>query len=265
MFSFNDLINEKGKPLVMGILNVTPDSFSDGNEAFTEEKAVKKLNILIEEGADIVDVGACSTAPNNQLISEQEEINRLKTFLPQIVKLSSVPISVDTFRFNVADYALSVGASIINDESGYFQSEMAELVKRYKCGWIFMHTGNKTSNVAAEYEKGVVNDVLDFFGKMKTQAVLYGVEEEQLCYDFGIGFGKSRKDDLMLLASVDKLKEYKPLLAGVSRKRIIGVLTGENDPKNRVKGSVAVAKLLAEDGVDILRVHDVKETVIKIK
>ncbi len=265
MFSFEDLINKKGKPLVMGILNVTPDSFSDGNEAYTKSDALNKLSILCNEGADIVDVGACSTAPKNVIVSVEEEIERLKSFLPDIIKNSTVPVSVDTFRPEVAEYALSIGACIINDESGEFKSEMAELVKKYDCGWIFMHTGSKSSNDQAEYTGGVIKDVLSFFCSMKKKAITYGISEKCLCFDFGIGFGKSRQDDLTLLANVNEFSNFNPLLAGVSRKRIIGELTGESDPKNRVKGSVALAEILAEDGVNVLRVHDVKETVKAVK
>ncbi len=265
MFSFKNLIKEKGNPLVMGILNVTPDSFFDGNEAFTKDDALNKLKILCNEGADIIDVGACSTAPGNKLVSAEEEIERLKCFLPYIIEKSPVHISVDTFRPQVAKYAVSVGASIINDESGAFQPEMAELVKVSGCGWIFMHTGNKSSSEISKYENGVIKDVLAFFGSMKKQAVSYGINTDSLCYDFGIGFGKSRQDDLILLSSVSELTGFSPLLAGVSRKRIIGELTGESEPRNRLEGSIAVAKILAEDGVNILRVHDVKETAIAVK
>ncbi len=265
MFSFKDLINEKGKPLVMGILNVTPDSFSDGNEAYTKDDALNKLNIIYNEGADIVDVGACSTAPGNEIVSVEEEIKRLKVFLPHIVEQSPVPVSIDTFRPQVAEYALSLGVCVINDESGMFQPQMAELVKKYQCGWIFMHTGNNSSSSVSEYEVGVVDSVISFFSEMRRQATDFGINPNSLCYDFGIGFGKTRDDDLTLLASVGELSEFSPLLAGVSRKRIIGELTGESDPKNRIKGSVTVAKLLAQDGADILRVHDVKETVYAVK
>ena len=265
MFSFKDLINEKSKPLVMGILNVTPDSFSDGNEAFTEKDALNKLNVLCNEGADIIDVGACSTAPGKGVVTEEEEIRRLRKFLPSIVMYSTVPVSIDTFRPRVAEYALSAGVSVINDESGKFQPEMAQLVKSNKCGWIFMHTGNGSSSDVTEYENGIIADVKKFFCFMKRQAVSFGINEDSLCYDMGIGFGKTRDDDLTLLSNVKSLSEFTPLLAGVSRKRIIGELTGEKNPKNRISGSVAVAGILAEDGVEILRVHDVKETLKAVR
>lgn len=260
MFSFDDLITEKGKPLVMGILNITPDSFSDGGKYFSSDKVISKVKNLCSEGAHIIDVGACSTAPCNDIVTEEEEIKRLKEFLPLVVKNSTVPVSVDTFRVGSARYALSQGVKIINDESGAYSDDMAELVKGFGCGWIFMHTGNKTSAQEAYYEHGATQDVISFFNSMKSKALEMGISLSQLSFDCGIGFGKSRADDLELLANCDILSKHSLLLVGASRKRIIGELTGEKDPAERTAGSVAVAKLLAEDGVGILRVHDVKET-----
>ena len=265
MFSFKDLIKTKNRPLVMGILNITPDSFSDGGEAFSVEDALKKLKILCNEGADVIDVGACSTAPCNELASEKEELNRLQMFLPEIIKHSAVPVSVDTLRPNVAEYALSEGVSIINDESGIFNNSMAECVSRYGAGWIFMHTGGGCSSDSVKYPNGVIKDVSEFFKNMKKQALEFGISEEQLCYDFGIGFGKTRQNDLELLSACDVLCEFSPLLVGVSRKRVIGEITGEKLPKDRVAGSVAAAVLCAYNGASILRVHDVKETVDALK
>lgn len=261
MFSFNDLVKKKGGALVMGILNVTPDSFSDGGEAFSETDVSEKLNKLCNDGADIIDIGACSTAPNNEIVSEDEEIRRLKLFLPFVVENSTVPVSVDTFRPKVVEYALSQGVSIINDESGQFNEEMAELVKKYKCGWIFMHTGEKTSKEVAVYKDGVVNHVLSFFKDMKQRATIYGIDESRLCFDCGIGFGKTRDDDITLLSDCGVLSADYFLLVGASRKRVIGELTGESNPKRRVQGSVAVATIVCADGASVVRVHDVKETV----
>ncbi len=265
MFSFKKLINERGKPLIMGVLNVTPDSFSDGGIAFDNEAVAERVRILCNEGADIIDIGACSTAPNNSVVSVDEELKRLRAFLPIVMKYSTVPVSIDTFRTEVAEYAVSCGVSIINDESGVFNNSMAQLVKSGGCGWIFMHTGNKSSKEIAEYKNGVVNDVLLFFGEMKSKAVLYGIDECQLCFDCGIGFGKSRDDDITLLSFCDKLSAYSPLLIGASRKRVIGELTGERDKSKRLQGSIAVAKLVAQDGASVLRVHDVKETLSEVK
>ena len=265
MFSFKKLIYEVNRPLVMGIINVTPDSFSDGGETFNLDDVIEKVKTMCNEGADIIDVGACSTAPKNSIVSEAEEIARLEKFLPEIIKISSVPVSLDTLRPAVAKYGLSVGVSVINDESGEFNPLMAELVKEYGCGWIFMHTGGLSSRETRVYENGVVYDVRKFFERMKSEAMSFGLNEQQLAFDCGIGFGKTRDDDLILLNSCEKFSEFHPLLVGVSRKRIIGELTHRENPKDRLSGSIAAAALLACNGAGILRVHDVGATLDAIK
>lgn len=248
----------------MGILNITPDSFSDGGEVQTLETALRKMKKLEYEGADIIDIGACSTAPMNEIVSLDVEMQRL-SILPQIIKNATVPVSVDTFRPEVARFALECGASIINDESGAFSQDIAESVKLYGAGWIFMHTGGKTSADFAFYGNGVVDDVLCFFERMKNSALEYGIGEESLCYDCGIGFGKTRAEDVELLGSCNILSRYSPLLVGTSRKRVIGEITGRAEPTQRVAGSVAAAAICAAEGVGVLRVHDVKETVDAVK
>lgn len=265
MFSFNNLLESKKRPLIMGILNITPDSFSDGGEAFSVDAVAEKVKRLCDEGADIIDVGACSTAPGNSIVSEEEEIGRLQQFLPAIINCSTVPVSVDTFRPAVAKMCLEYGVDIINDESGVFKKDMAELVEASGCGWIVMHTGGKTSDDNCKYPDGVVADVCRFFEEIKSEVCKLSISEEQVCFDCGIGFGKLRQDDLTLMSGCTALCEKYPLLIGVSRKRIIGEITGESNPKERVFGSVAAAALLAQKGVSVLRVHDVKETLDAIK
>ena len=264
MFSLKTLVEKKSGPLIMGVLNITPDSFSDGGEFNGLSSALERLDKLCEDGADIVDIGACSTAPNNTIISVEEELRRL-AFLPELVRNAKAPLSIDTFRPEVAKYALENGVTIINDVSGVFNPVMADIVKKYNAGWIFMHTGGKSSKDTAVYRNGVTEDVLHFFEQMKIKAVSCGVNEENLCYDCGIGFGKTRNDDIELLKNCKALSQYSPLLIGVSRKRVIGELTGEQNPKKRVVGSVAAAVMCAVNGADVLRVHDVKETVDALK
>lgn len=259
MFSFAKLCESKGA-LVMGILNVTPNSFSDGGEAFSLDSVIEKVNKLINDGADIIDVGACSTAPDNTVISEEEEITRLERFLPAVMEHSSVPVSVDTFRSNVARFALEKGALIINDESGAFSESMAEVVKDYGAGWIFMHTGGADSKNAVDYNGDVTGAVMSFFGDMREKAIGFGISDEQLCYDCGIGFGKTRDDDMSLLADCNRLSEYSPLLIGVSRKRIIGHITGIENPKDRDFASAVAAAITVSDGAGIVRVHNVAVT-----
>lgn len=264
MFPFKALVKKKKSPIIMGILNITPDSFSDGGEFNGLSSALERLNKLYEEGADIIDVGACSTAPNNTIISLEEELKRLE-ILPELVKNAKVPLSIDTFRPEVARFALENGVSIINDESGVFNPAMAEVVKEYNAGWIFMHTGGKSSKEATEYENGVVESVVSFFDDMKNKALGFGINADALCYDCGIGFGKTRNDDIELLQNCKTLSEHSPLLIGVSRKRVIGELTGEKNPKDRVAGSIAAAVCCAKNGAGVLRVHDVKETADALK
>lgn len=260
MFSFDQLKENKQGALIMGILNVTPDSFSDGGEAFSLDSVIKKANDLINDGADIIDVGACSTAPNNAMVSAEVEIERLKKFLPAVIEHSTVPVSVDTLRSEVARFALQCGATIINDESGVFNEDMAEVVKEYGAGWIFMHTGGGDSRSTVNYSGDVCCDVLSFFGDMKESTLRFGINECQLCYDCGIGFGKTRDDDLALLSDCARLSEYSPLLIGVSRKRIIGHITGIEDPRERDFPSAVAAAITVSDGAGIVRVHNVSVT-----
>lgn len=264
MFSFEKFLQNKQRPLIMGILNITPDSFFDGGESCCLNDALKKLHMLQEQGADIIDVGACSTAPMNKIVSCEEELARLE-MLPELVKASSVPLSVDTFRTEVAEFALKCGVSVINDESGCFSTPMAKLVKHYGAGWIFMHTGGKTSAEEQSYKNGVAEDVLCFFEEMKYKATSFGINEESLCYDCGIGFGKTRADDLTLLGKCSELSKCGALLVGVSRKRVIGESTGKKNAADRVNGSVGAAAVLAYTGASILRVHDVAQTLDAVK
>lgn len=261
MFSFKELTDKKNRPLVMGIVNITPDSFSDGGESFSPEAALKAALKLKSEGADIIDVGACSTAPMNETASEEEELSRLVKTLPLIAENVEIPLSVDTFRASAAHFALENGVSIINDESGFYLKSMAELVKRYGAGWVFMHTGGTSSKETVEYINGVTADVYGFFSDMRAKAISDGIEESVLCYDYGIGFGKTRADDLELLKNTSAFSEFSPLLVGVSRKRVIGEATGVKEPRERVYGSIAAAVMCALSGASIIRVHDVKATV----
>lgn len=262
MFDFSKY---KNRTLVMGILNITPDSFSDGGKSFDTENAVFNALKMESEGADIIDIGACSTAPGNTAVSLEEELRRLKKVLPFLATKLKIPVSVDTFSPEVAEFAVKNGAVIVNDESGCFNKNMARVVKEFGTGWVFMHTGGKSSAEICEYKNGVVNDVLDFFSYMKKEAVSYGIKENALCYDYGIGFGKTRNDDITLLKNTDKFKDFSPLLVGVSKKRVVGEATGEFETQNRVYGSVAAETVASFLGAGILRVHDVKACVDAVK
>ena len=287
MFSFTDILN-KDRALVMGILNVTPDSFSDGGEFFSSDAALRHAQAMCRDGADIIDIGCCSTAPGSSAVSLEEELARLKLVFPLIPKNVGIPVSVDTSRPEAARFALENGAVIVNDESGVFNPEMAALVKEYGAGWVFMHTGVKdsqgakgyldrvaagvasffavtsphgqaaASQIEQDYPEGAAADALDFFYRMRKQALKSGIDEKQLCYDYGIGFGKSRSDDALLLKSTALFSDYKPLLVGVSRKRIIGQASGVKEPEQRDYGSAAAEGIAAFLGADIIRAHNIR-------
>ena len=260
MFSIYNSISEKNRPLVMGILNVTPDSFFESGKNYFAESAFNRALEIESEGADILDIGGCSTAPGKTFASQEEELARLKTVLPLIPDTVKIPVSVDTFRVDIAKFALENGVQIVNDESGCFSENMASVVKAFDANWIFMHTGNKTSSETGDYPNGVVTDVLEFFKSMKEQALNFGISEDKLCFDYGIGFGKSREDDLTLLKNTDKFSEFKPLLVGVSNKRVIGQATNR-DVRDRLFGTLSAESITAFLGADVIRTHNVKACV----
>lgn len=228
------------KSLVMGILNITPDSFSDGGFFYSAENAISHAKKLVADGADILDIGAESTRPNFTPISAAEEIARLEKILP-VVKNFGVPISIDTYKPEVAEFALSNGASIINAVGG----DMFGVAKKFSAPLILMH--NK------KISEDIISDVKNFFKKNLR-------DDLQIIFDVGIGFGKTQEENLTLLRN---LREFKfidgkeiPLLLGVSRKSVIGYATGF-DVNNRDEATGAICVLAAAAGVNILRVHNV--------
>ena len=260
MFSIYNSIALKQRPLVMGILNVTPDSFFETGKSFFAESAFNHALEIESDGADIIDIGGCSTSPGKSFASYEEELSRLKTVLPLIPNTVNIPVSIDTFRPEIAKFALENGVTIVNDESGVFSKEMASLVKAYNVNWIFMHTGNKTSSEIREYKNGVVSDVLEFFKSMKEQALNFGIKEENLCFDYGIGFGKTREDDLTLLQNTSAFSDFKPLLVGVSNKRVVGQAT-EREVNDRLFGTVSAESVSVFLGAGVIRTHNVKACV----
>lgn len=262
-FSFE--INKR--TYIMGILNVTPDSFFDGGQWNSPEKAVEHALKMQEDGADIIDIGAQSTRPGSVLLSEEEELEIIKKYIPAVTSAVNVPVSVDTFYPRVAKYCLENGAKIINDVSSKMDREMALVVKKHNAGWIVMHTGNASASQEADYSKcgGVVNDVLAFFDKAEKIAAEYSISRENLCFDMGFGFGKSHFDNLELLRNIDKLKSpERALLTALSCKRLVKNETGA-DGYDRVFGTLAADTLAIAGGTDFLRVHHVKEACLAAK
>lgn len=242
---------------VMGILNYTPDSFSDGGDYFTPEKALERALEMQEQGADIIDIGANSTRPGAVILTAEQEKQRLSEVLSAVCPKVDAAISVDTFYPSCAEAALKAGADIINDVSGVFNPEMAALAAKYGAGYIVMHNPCGSEN-AAEYENGVVAEVRKFFIDTITLAAQIGLSKNQLCLDVGLGFGKTDDDNLELIRNMEWLK-FKgiALLAAGSRKRFIGSASGEENSALRDSGTVAAHTATIAGGADIIRVHDV--------
>ncbi len=236
------------KVLIMGIVNVTPDSFSDGGDNFFPQKAVKTALEMEKNGADIIDIGGQSTRPGHIAVSAEEEWQRLEPVIKQLNGKLKIPVSVDTYYPYVAEKALENGVSIINDVSGVISQQMAEIIKTSGAGWVIMHNGD-----------GDVEKIGDFFKKSIKEAEILGVHKNQLCLDMGIGFGKTREQDMNLISNIPLYKKAGyPLLLGTSRKRVIREGTGQEKPKERIYGNIAADTMAILGGVDIIRLHDVK-------
>ncbi len=245
------------KTYVMGILNYTPDSFSDGGLYFTPEAALKHAVEMQEQGADIIDIGANSTRPDAKILTAAEEKERLMPVLEAVCGKVSAAVSVDTFYPACAESALAAGADIINDVSGVFNPEIAKLAVKYGAGYVVMHNPCG-SGAQAEYENGVVADVRKFFVDTLTLAAECGLSKEQLCLDAGFGFGKSFEDNIELLRESQWLKfKGVALLAAASRKRFIGHAANQPESPLRDAGTVAAHTAAIAGGADIIRVHDV--------
>lgn len=239
------------KTYIMGILNVTPDSFSDGGKYNTPEKALNNALLMEKQGADFIDIGAQSTRPGHTPITEEEEWSRLESILPEIIKQVKVPVSVDTFYPFVAQRALELGCSIINDVSGIVSPEMAEVINRYNAGWILMHN-------TEEEDEDIVSAVKKRLSAMKNEAVSLNVAEECICLDAGIGFSKTMEQNRLLIKNTKDVRvQGTGYLLGLSRKRIIGEALNEETPfEERDFGTAAADTIGILGGADILRVHN---------
>lgn len=232
----------------MGIVNVTPDSFSDGGDHFSVENAVECALQMVKDGADIIDIGAQSTRPGHIPVSQEEEWSRLEGVLSALQGKITVPVSVDTYYPYVAEKALEMGADIINDVSGIISPQMAEIVKKSRCGWVIMHNGPASPR-----------DIKDFFEKSVAECEGFGIDKKQICLDMGIGFGKDYEENMVLLSNVCEYKiDGYPLLLGTSRKRVIGQGSNQENPKERTYGNIAADTAAIFGGADIIRIHDVK-------
>ena len=244
------------RTLIMGIVNVTPDSFSDGGEYYDSQSAVSHALELINEGADIIDFGANSTRPGAVIVSADEELSRLAPVFEKLENKENMLISVDTFYTEVADFCLQNGAKIINDVSGTFNSETAALCKEKGACLVVTHNP-ENADAQTPYPDGVVTDVRKFFLDCIQKAAAMGFPPENLILDPGIGFSKSRDDDIEILRNMQWLKMRPcPLLCGVSRKRVTAC--DGNSPKERDYSTCAANTAALAGGADIIRVHNVR-------
>ena len=255
------------RTLVMGILNVTPDSFSDGGRFFDHEAAVAQGLRMAEEGADIVDIGGESTRPGSDAVAPGEEIDRTVPVVKRLIAELDIPISIDTRKAEVARAALDAGATIVNDVSAARDDEMFGVVRDSEAGLVLMHMLGepKTMQEDPHYED-VVREVREYLGARLDAALEAGIEPDRLCIDPGLGFGKTYEHNLELMRQIDSLLDLgAPLLVGPSRKSFIGKALGDAPPEDRLEGSLGAVAWMAGRGAHIVRVHDVEPTVRVLK
>ena len=252
----------------MGVLNVTPDSFSDGNEFFDCDKAVERGIQIASEGADVIDVGGESTRPGAEPVPVKEELRRVIPVVEKLRAKIDIPISIDTSKSEVANAALNAGASIINDvTAGRADEQMLPLAAKQNVTIVLMHMQGEPRTMQKNPQYGdVVQEVADFFRQQYSRALECGVEPMRLAFDPGIGFGKTLEHNLSLLKNLDQLRvDDRPLMVGVSRKSFLGKLTGSNEMRDHLAPAIALTAILRVRGADIFRVHDVKENVAALR
>lgn len=260
------MLDLNGHTAIMGILNITPDSFSDGGMYWRTEDAVRHAEEMIRDGADIMDIGAQSTRPGHTPVTAEEEWERLEPVLKEVRQKTAIPISVDTYYPEVAAAALDAGADIINDVSGSMENYMPAIVARFGAGLIMMHAGGGADDAGRSGDlPGTIAEVHTYFERAVTTAEKAGLTLRQVCLDPGIGFGKDRQGDLALIARLGECLKGLPsvaVLVGASRKRVIAACCETDPPVNqRLAGTVAVHTIAQWNGANILRVHDVREAV----
>jgi dihydropteroate synthase len=264
-------IDCRAKTLVMAILNVTPDSFSDGGKFYAVDEALRQAEKLIAEGADILDVGGESTRPNAEKVAADEETRRVVPVIEAIAKRFDFPVSIDTSKSEVAENAVSAGAEIINDVSGLrFDGRVGEVAAKYQTGLVLMHLrGTFETMHKLPPVENIFAEVIGGFRQSIETTRAFGVQDSQIALDVGIGFGKTFDQNLELIAKLDKIaaefSEF-PMLVGASRKSFVGKILGENvSPVERVNGSLGTAAIAVWNGANIVRVHDVKATIEMLK
>ncbi len=249
------------RTLMMGVVNITPDSFSDGGQFFHAEKAIEHAKRLAKEGADIIDIGGESTRPGSDFVTLEEEMRRVIPVIEGISKMVEVPISIDTYKSEIAKIALDMGASMINDISALrFDAKIADIAVDYDVPLILMHMKGTPKNMQIDptYDS-VVNEIKEFLRERVNFAVTKGVKRNSIIIDPGIGFGKTTEHNYEIIRRLSELKELDlPILIGTSRKSFIGK-TLDLDVNERLEGTLATITMSIINGADIVRVHEVKE------
>lgn len=248
---------------VVGILNVTPDSFYDGGRYSVEDKAFEQAFRMVEEGADILDVGGESTRPGSERVECQEEIRRVIPVIRRLAKEVPVPLSIDTYKAEVAQRAIEAGATIVNDISGFtMDPDMPSLVAKKKAKVILSHIQGTPKDMQKNpVYKNVTGEIMTFFKKQMDLGFENGVSKDQIILDPGIGFGKTVEHHLQILRELDVFLECgRPLMIGTSRKSFIGKLQKDSGPEERLAGSLTTAVWAYQKGAQYFRVHDVGET-----
>jgi dihydropteroate synthase len=250
--------------LIMGVLNVTPDSFSDGGEFLTADKATERGLQMAAEGAHIIDVGGESTHPGTEPVPVEEELHRVIPVIENLRRKLDVPISIDTSKAEVACAAIEAGASIVNDVTGgQGDEQMLPLVAETKSAFIIMHMQGtpRTMQIQPRYTD-VVAEISEFFRQQYALAIGLNIDPMAIAFDPGVGFGKTLEHNLELLAQLERLRPHdRPLVVGVSRKSFLGKLIGSPEISDRLVPGLALSALLRARGADVFRVHDVKENV----
>ena len=253
--------------IIMGVVNVTPDSFSDGGDFFETKAAVEHANRLVEQGAEIIDVGGESTRPRAETVPEEEEIRRVVPVIEALASAGRCVISIDTQKPGVARAALRAGAAIVNDIAANRASpEMWEVTAEAGAGYVLMHMQGTPQTMQANPQYGdVVAEVGEFFAERLEAVEGAGLEPEQVVLDVGIGFGKTLAHNLQLLRSLSRFRIHqRPMLLGASRKSFMGKLLGA-EAEERLPASIACAAWAVQNGVQIIRTHDVAETLQAVR
>ena len=260
-------LNFKKIPNILGVLNLTPDSFSDGGKFNSKKKGINHAIHLVNSGANLIDVGGESTRPGSKMIRENLEWQRINKILKLLLK-KKIPISLDTRKSKIMSKGINLGVKLINDVSGLdFDSETLNVLKKYKIPFVIQHSQGVPENMQKNPKyKNELLDIYDFFEKKIKLLRLKGIKHDKIILDPGIGFGKNLKHNMSLIRNISIFHSLGfPILVGNSRKRFIKELSGKNDSKFRNGGTIASSIYLMTQGVQILRIHDVNETIQGIK